>query len=263
MLRMQPLPLVLCAGALAAAAYTQQAVQPRPASPENQAKELDHFRSLAYNYGTLDRYAQANAALPPPAPGEPPRVLFFGDSITDWWHLDQYFPAKKYVNRGISGQTTPQMLVRFRQDIIDLRPAVLVILAGTNDIAGNTGPETLDQIEADLATFAELARAHAIKPVFSSVMPVSSYGPSGASQLTNRPPEKILQLNAWMRQYCTANGIPYIDYHVAMVDSSGMLKRELSKDGLHPNDAGYMVMAPLAQQGIDAALAAPPLPAGR
>ncbi len=261
MLRMQPLPLVLCAGALAAAAYTQQAVQPHPPpAPENQAKELDHFRSLANNYGGVDHYAQANAAMRPPAPGESPRILFFGDSITDFWKLDQFFPTKKYVNRGISGQTTPQMLVRYRQDVINLHPAVVVILAGTNDIANNTGPETLDQIEADLATFADLARAHAIKPVFSSVMPVSSYGPSGAAQVANHPPAKILELNAWLRQFCASNGIPYLDYYAAMVDGSGMLKRELSNDGLHPNAAGYMVMAPLAQQAIDAALAAPPLP---
>lgn len=165
-----------------------------------------------------------------------------------------------YIDRGISGQTTPQMLVRFRQDVLDLHPAVLVVLAGTNDLAGNTGPETLEQIEADFSTFADLLQAHGIRFVVSSITPVSSYGPAGASMLAGRPPAKILELNAWLKQLCTSRGLVYLDYFQAMVDSSGMLRRELSGDGLHPNDAGYAVMAPLAQKAIDAALASPPPP---
>ncbi len=256
------LPAVLCAATLAGAQQTPTAVPPQPVTPspaQNQQKELDHWRSVATDYGQLDRYAQANAALPPAVPN-PPRVIFFGDSITDGWHLDQSFPAKQYINRGISGQTTTQMLVRFRQDVIDLHPAVIVVLAGTNDLAGNVGPESLEQIEADWATFADLARAHAIKVVFSSVTPVSSYGPAGASMLAGRPPAKILELNAWLRQFCADHGLVYLDYYPAMVDSTGMMRREISNDGLHPNAAGYAVMAPLAQKAIDAALAAPPLP---
>ncbi len=243
------------------------AVQPRAVVPslaqneaaQNQQAELDHLRSIAFNYGQLDRYAAANAALPPPAPGVP-RVIFFGDSITDFWKLDQFFPAKGYLDRGISGQTTPQMLVRFRQDVIDLHPAVLVVLAGTNDLAGNTGPETLEQIEADFSTFADLLQVHGIRFVVSSITPVSSYGPTGASMLATRPPAKILELNAWLKQLCTSRGLVYLDYFTAMVDSAGMLRRELSNDGLHPNEAGYAVMSPLAQKAIDAALAGPPPP---
>ena len=264
------LPAVLCALCTAPLAPAQQppaaaqqaptAVQPvAPSLAQNQQKELDHWRSVATDYGDLKRYAQANAALPPAVPN-PPRVIFFGDSITDFWHIDQSFPAKGYINRGISGQTTPQMLVRFRQDVIDLHPSVIVMLAGTNDLSGNTGPETLEQIEGDWATFADLARAHAIKVVFASVTPVSSYGPAGASMLAGRPPAKILELNAWLRQFCADNALVYLDYYAAMVDATGMLRRELSNDGLHPNVAGYAVMAPLAQKAIDAALAAPPLP---
>ncbi len=249
-------------------AYAQQApspVQPTPAQPsaasaQNQQAEVNRYRSVAFNYGQLDRYAAANAALPPPVP-DTPRVIFFGDSITDFWKLDQFFPAKGYIDRGISGQTTPQMLVRFRQDVLDLHPAVLLVLAGTNDLAGNTGPETIEQIEADFSTFADLAQAHGIRLVLASITPVSSYGPTGAGMLAGRPPARILELNAWLKQLCASRGLVYLDYFQAMVDGSGMLRRELSGDGLHPNDAGYAVMAPLAQKAIDAALAAPPIPA--
>ncbi len=258
---MRPFLLLLCTATLASA----QQPPTKPAVPSvaaTQQKELDHWRSVATDYGQLGRYARANAALPPAVPN-PPRVIFFGDSITDGWHLDQSFPAKGYINRGISGQTTPQMLVRLRQDVLDLHPAVLVVLAGTNDLAGNTGPETLEQIEADWATFADLARAHAIKVVFSSVTPVSDYGLAGASMLAGRPPAKILELNAWLRQFCADNALGYLDYYPAMVDASGMLRRELSNDGLHPNAAGYAVMAPSAQKAIDASLASPSLSGAR
>ncbi len=203
--------------------------------------------ALLNDFGQLGRYAAANAQLGPRRPGEQ-RVIFYGDSITDGWHLDQYFPGRGYINRGISGQTTAQMLVRFRPDVIDLEPKVLVILAGTNDIAGNTGPTTVPQIEANLATLGELARSHGIRVVFSSVMPV--YG----RMIEGRPPEKILALNAWIKQYAAANGGVYLDYFSAMVDAGGHMKQELSDDGLHPNAAGYRVMAPLAQAAVSAAL---------
>ena len=175
-------------------------------------------------------------------------MIFFGDSITDGWHLDQYFPGRGYINRGISGQTTAQMLVRFRPDVIELAPKVLVVLAGTNDLAGNTGPTTLPEIDANLATMSELARAHGIRMIFSSVMPV--YG----RVIEGRPPEKILALNAWIKQYAAANGGVYLDYFSAMVDANGHMKQELSDDGLHPNAAGYRVMAPLAQAAVARAL---------
>ena len=160
-------------------ALCASAQQPAPSIPSTGFAGLDQYRAsriavFTDDYGQLARYRDANAALEPPAPGEN-RVVFFGDSITDIWKLEESFPGKPYVNRGIGGQTTPQMLVRFRQDVIDLHPKVVVILAGTNDIAGNTGPMRLEDIEADYASMAELARAQRIRVVFSSVLPVHNY----------------------------------------------------------------------------------------
>ena len=201
------------------------------------------------------RYHAENAALPPPRPGEE-RVVFLGDSITDAWGrwAGAFFPGKPYVNRGISGQTTPQMLLRFRPDVIALRPRAVVILAGTNDLAGNTGPTTLADIEGNLRSMVELARAHRIRVVLSSVLPVhDQVGPVSAS----RPPAQILALNAWMRGYAQQHGLVYLDYHAAMAGPDGALRRELSDDGLHPNAAGYAVMEPLAQRAVDAALRRP------
>lgn len=206
------------------------------------------------DFGQLGRYRAANEALTPPKPGEK-RVLFFGDSITDAWHLDQYFPGKGYLNRGIGGQTTSQMLVRFRQDVIDLQPAVVVILAGTNDIAGNTGPISVQDIEANYATLAEMARAHHIRVVFSSVMPVHDYTPQSQDFFAQRSPAKILALNAWLKDYSAAHGLVYLDYFIAMLDGQELLKKDLALDGLHPNDAGYKIMAPLAEAAIQQALA--------
>ena len=215
------------------------------------------FATLKDDFGELARYRDANATLKLPAAGEK-RVVFFGDSITDLWKLDEYFPGKQYINRGISGQTTPQMLVRFRQDAIDQQPKVIVILAGTNDIAGNTGPMRLEDIEANYASMAELARAHDIHVVFSSVLPVHNYTPRSQDLFAQRPPEKILELNRWLKTYCNANHYIYVDYFSAMVDDHGLLKRDLADDGLHPNGAGYKLMAPLAAAAIEKALAQPP-----
>jgi lysophospholipase L1-like esterase len=232
-----------------------------PQDPSSKAsQELQQWRAsratqLMDDFGELARYRNANAKLSPPAPGEN-RVVFLGDSITDSWDLVKYFPGKPYVNRGISGQTTPQMLVRFRQDVIDLQPRVVVILAGTNDIAGNTGPITLDQIEANYASMADLARAHKIRVVFSSVTPVNGYTEKAQRFSRLRSPQEILELNRWMKDYAFANGGIYLDYFDAMVDDDGFLKRTLSDDGLHPNDAGYKVMTPLAEKAIRQALGA-------
>ena len=203
------------------------------------------------DFGELARYRDANAALQPPATGEN-RVVFFGDSITDHWKLDEYFPGKPYINRGISGQTTPQMLIRFRPDVIDLHPKVVVILAGTNDIAGNTGPMRLEDIEGNYASIAELARAHDIKVIYCSVLPVHQYTEQAGDMFTQRPPEKILALNRWLKNYCAApsNGCVYLDYFSATVDKNGFLQKELADDGLHPNKAGYNLMAPLAEAAI-------------
>ncbi len=239
--------------------YTQTQ---EPAIPTTGFAGLDQYRAsriavFTDDYGQLSRYREANAALKPPAPGEN-RVVFFGDSITDIWKLEDYFPGKPYLNRGIGGQTTPQMLVRFRQDVIDLHPRVVVILAGTNDIAGNTGPMRLEDIEADYASMAELARANHVALVFSSVLPVHNYTPKSQDFFAQRSPEKILALNRWLKEYCAAHGLVYLDYFAAMVDDKGLLRRDLAEDGLHPNAAGFKIMAPLAEAAISRSLAGKP-----
>ena len=159
-----------------------------------------------------------------------------------------------YINRGIGGQTTSQMLVRFRQDVIDLQPQVVVILAGTNDIAGNTGKISNDDIETNFATMAELARLHHIRVVFSSILPVYNYTPQSQEFFNSRPMPRIVALNMWLKGYCAAGGCVYLDYFDSMLDAKGMLKRDLADDGLHPNEAGFAVMAPLAEKAIRAAL---------
>ncbi|MGI8961196.1 MAG: SGNH/GDSL hydrolase family protein [Bryobacteraceae bacterium] len=214
--------------------------------------QLTEAQAVLQDWANLSRYRDQNAKLAPPALAEE-RVVFMGDSITDAWGREQgiFFPAKPYVNRGISGQTTPQMLVRFRPDVIALKPRVVVILAGTNDIAGNTGPETLEDIEGNLASMVQLAQANGIRVVLASVMPVCDYI---QPQTARRPPEKILALNAWIKSYSAANGAVYLDYYSALVDQNGMLKKELTLDGLHPNAAGYDVMGLLASTAIAKAL---------
>jgi len=250
------LSVALLASLLPAAA--QQSVA-APAIPPSGFPGLDQYRAsriamFTDDYGQLARYRDANAALKPLAPGEN-RVVFFGDSITDIWHLDEYFPGKPYINRGIGGQTTPQMLVRFRQDVIDLHPKVVVILAGTNDIAGNTGPMRLEDIEADYASLADLARANGIKVIYSSVLPVHNYTERSKDFFAQRSPEKILALNKWLMSYCSAAAnCAYLDYFSAMVDDKGLLKKDLADDGLHPNVAGYKIMAPMAEAAIEKAL---------
>jgi lysophospholipase L1-like esterase len=223
-----------------------------------QSSSFDQWRNsrasmFMNDFGELSRYREVNEALKLPAADEK-RTVFFGDSITDNWHLDEYFPGKPYINRGISGQTTPQMLVRFRQDVIDLHPRVVVILAGTNDIAGNTGPMRLEDIEANYTSFAELAHANGIAVVFSSVLPVHNYTPESQDFFAQRPPDKILELNRWLKVYSAAHDCVYLDYFSAMVDKNGFLNKDLAQDGLHPNTAGYKLMAPLAEAAIEQAL---------
>ena len=207
----------------------------------------------------LARYHDDNTKVNPPAKTEQ-RVVFMGDSITDGWdapNMGGFFPGKPYVNRGISGQTTPQMLIRFRPDVIDLKPKVVVILAGTNDLAGKTGPSTLEAIEGNLISMAELARTNGIRVVLASLLPVSDYEVRDGKpivQTVRRAPDKIVALNAWMKNYAAANHLIYLDYFSAMVDGKGFLKDELSDDGLHPNAAGYAVMNPLAEAAIQSSL---------
>jgi lysophospholipase L1-like esterase len=247
--------VLLCTSALAQ--------QPNTATiPLTGHPGLDQYRAsriavFTDDYGQLQRYREANASLKA-MPADKKRVVFFGDSITDGWKLDKYFVDKPYVNRGIGGQTTPQMLVRFRQDVIDLRPQVVVILAGTNDIAGNTGPMSNEDIEANFASFEELARTHGIRVVFSSILPVHNYTPKGEEFSSQRPAARILELNTWIKDYCAKNGVVYLDYFSDMVDEKGMLKRDLADDGLHPNDAGYKIMAPLAEAAIAKAMVGKP-----
>jgi lysophospholipase L1-like esterase len=251
--------LPLLASFLSLLSLPAAAQQTAPAIPSSGAPGLDEYRASRVaiytdDFGQLARYRDANAALAPPAPGEN-RVIFLGDSITDYWKLADYFPGKPYINRGVDGQSTPEMLVRFRQDVIDLHPKVLVVLAGTNDIAGVTGPTRNEDIEANYASMAELARAHHIGVVFASILPVHNYTHDAEESFTLRPRERILALNKWLKDYCAKNGFVYLDYFSALVDERGMLKRELADDGLHPTAAGYKIMAPLAEQAIHKALA--------
>ena len=219
--------------------------------------------AVASDFGGLFRYAAANAELAAPRPGEL-RVVFFGDSITDNWSKPEsggFFPGKPYVNRGIGGQTTAQMLLRFRADVVELEPSVVVILAGTNDLAGNAGPATLDQIQDNLASMAELARAHGIRVVLASLLPVSDDKQDANGQALTRtrqrPTASIRELNRWLEAYAARNGHVYLDYFSATADPAGLLRPALNDDGLHPNARGYAVMAPLAERAIAAALETP------
>ncbi|KAF1711133.1 capsular biosynthesis protein [Pseudoxanthomonas kalamensis DSM 18571] len=214
------------------------------------AGQVGGMQKQLLDWPNLARYRDDNAALPASEAG---RVVFYGDSITDGWGRvpgTEFFPGKPYVNRGISGQTTAQMLLRFRQDVIELRPEAVVILAGTNDIAGNTGPATLDMIEDNLRSMAELAAAHRIRVVLASVLPASAY----PWRPGYRPAGRIRALNDWMRRYAADNGLVYLDYYTAMANAEGGLDPELAGDGVHPTPTGYAVMAPLAEQAIATAL---------
>ncbi|HKN25343.1 MAG TPA: SGNH/GDSL hydrolase family protein [Candidatus Acidoferrum sp.] len=267
----KPLVLIASVLGLTGGAWSQQMpVQGTPAKSaetcaESSAleKKVSALNAILMDWPQLGRYREANAALPAPAKDEA-RVVFLGDSITDGWQNPQFggfFPGKAYVDRGISGQTTPQMLLRFRADVIALEPRVVVILAGTNDIAGNTGPMTLEEIEGNLASMSDLAHVQGIRVVLSSVTPVSDLTtPEGRRilQTPHRPPEKILALNEWIKKYAAEHGDVYLDYFSAMADDKGFLKTGLTYDGLHPNAAGYAVMAPLAQKAIDEAMSKKP-----
>jgi lysophospholipase L1-like esterase len=222
--------------------------------------QLVRVENRLNDWPALGRYHDANTKLATPAKNEL-RVVFMGDSITDSWddpRFGGFFPGQPYIDRGISGQTTPQMLIRFHADVIALQPKVVVILAGTNDIAGNTGPMSLEAIEDNLTSMAELARANKIRVVLASVLPISDYGKTKAGQpiirTVQRPPAQIKALNDWIRKYSADNHATFLDYYSAMVDDKGFLKDELSEDGLHPNQKGYEIMAPLAERAISLAL---------
>ncbi len=203
------------------------------------------------DWNQLGRYHADNEALKAQGPADG-RVVFLGDSITDGWRLADFFPNKSYVNRGISGQTTPQMLARFYRDVINLLPAAVIILAGTNDIARNTGPQTAGMIQDNFRAMTELARAHRIRVILCSLLPVSDYGKT--PQTGRRPPSDILKLNGWLREYAAGVGAIYADYYAAVVDEKGFLRAGFSQDGLHPNQQGYELMAPVAAAAIEKAL---------
>ena len=225
---------------------------------DNLSRFESHFRALldqrenalrSPDRDNLHRYSEANKVLPPPVAGKH-RVVFFGDSITDAWRLNEYFPDSDFVNRGISGQITSEMLGRFKPDVIDLKPEAVLILAGTNDLARGIN---LIAIEDYYSMICDLADKHKIKLIWASVLPVSDYhkDQNPAYEMTKmRPPIYIRALNDWLKSICEQRGYTYLDYYSAMADNTGMLKTDLADDGLHPNSAGYRVMAPLALEAI-------------
>ena len=213
-------------------------------------EQVRQIQGRLIDWPQLERYRESNATL---APAEAGRVVFYGDSITDAWGRREgttFFPGKPYVNRGISGQTTPQMLVRFQQDVIALKPAVVLILAGTNDVAGNSGLSTPAMIEDNFRSMVALAQANHIRVVLASVLPASDYPWRPGLD----PAPKIRALNAWLKDFAAAQNCTYLDYYAALVDGQGGMKPGLSSDGVHPTAAGYAIMAPLAQAAIDATL---------
>lgn len=264
-MRLAPAALVFASLALPAAAQTRIAGDPHADDPvgivdrpcvahpnptDGAGWEMWKLHQATRDFGQLCRYAAANAALA----GQPVRVVFMGDSITDnWIGADPALFTQGLVDRGISGQTTPQMLVRFRDDVIALRPAAVHIMAGTNDIAGNTGAATMATVEGNIAAMAELAHAHGIRVILASVPPAAKFPWSP----DKRPVPQIAALNAWLRAYARANNFTYVDYHAALADADGGMKPGLASDGVHPTPAGYAIMRPLALAAIDRTLKAP------
>lgn len=219
-------------------------------APRASAEEPEVER-LRTDWAQLEQYRDENRRLPPPGAARP-RVIFLGDSLTQSWDLAGLgLDQVELLNRGISGQTSPQMLVRFRQDVVDLRPAVVHILAGTNDLAGNTGPTTLEAIEDNVSSMAEIAAAHHIRVVLGSVLPALDYPWRRGLE----PAPRIVALNGWMRAYARRRKLVYADYYSALVDSRGGFKSALADDGVHPNRAGYAAMEPIARESLRQALA--------
>ncbi len=204
-------------------------------------------KTQAQDWPNLNKYQKANATLEKPEIGQK-RIVFMGDSITEFWSTvnPKFFSGKPYINRGISGQTSPQMLLRFRADVIALNPTLVLLLAGINDIAGNTGPSTIEMITDNIFSMAELAKANDIKVILCSVLPAFDFYWNPGSY----PAEKIVTLNTIIQKYADANGILYLDYYSAMVDANKGMKAAYSNDGAHPNKTGYEIMNPLAEAAI-------------
>jgi lysophospholipase L1-like esterase len=240
--------LLLSIAALGSPGLRAQAVGPAPA-PGPAPKEA---KPPEVEWADLSKYRSADDRLGAPAQGER-RVVFMGDSITEGWACKDFafFEGRPYFDRGISGQTSSQMLVRFRQDVINLRPAAVLILAGTNDIAQNGGPTTLEAIEQNLQSMVELARVNGIRVALASVLPAIDYPWRKGLE----PAGKIAQLNRWIADFCSRNKVVYIDYYTPMADARGALKADLSEDGVHPNRAGYFLMEPLADGAVRELLA--------
>jgi lysophospholipase L1-like esterase len=254
--------LIVCFALLfaqAAFAGDYQSSSPRqPAVEKDWGQWLGPYRAgivakMGEDFGEQYIYAAQNAALPSPAAGEQ-RVVFIGDSITDRWNLAQFFPGRAYVNRGIGGQVSPQMLVRFHADVVALKPKAVVILAGINDIQGVLQVESEAQIAANYTAMAEIAEANGIKPIFTLLTPVNNYTPNAVTMLEDRKPERVAWLNAWLSGFCQTHGYGLIDYGPSLRDDKGLLKAEYTSDGIHPNDTAYALMAPVAEQAIEAAL---------
>jgi len=255
-------PSLMKASAFPVPAQDAKPADPAPAAWEKLTPYQKSQLERMYNdWAYLAKFRDADKELAPPAAGEL-RVVFLGDSITEGWGMKatstspargEFFPGKPYINRGISGQTTPQMLVRFRQDVIDLKPKVVVLLAGINDIAENTGKMSLGEIEGNILSMSELARASEIHPVLCSVLPASDFPWHKGME----PAPKVRALNAWIKEYAAKNGFVYVDYYSSMANREGGMKDGLSLDGVYPNKTGYDIMAPLAEAGIAAALKQP------
>ena len=208
---------------------------------------LAQKEQLLNDWANLNRYKEENAKIGLPIENEN-RIVLMGNSITEGWAqiCPEFFSNRSYINRGISGQTTPQMLIRFRQDVVNLKPKVVVILAGTNDIAGNTGPSTLEMIEDNIASMTEIAKSNNIKVMLCSVLPAYDYPWKPGLN----PAKKIVKLNTWIKNYCVENNLTYVDYFTSMADERNGLKKEYSEDGVHPNKAGYKVMMPIVEKAI-------------
>jgi lysophospholipase L1-like esterase len=234
-------------------AQTALSTAPELSKPANEltSVQIERMHNKLQDWPNLSRYRADNAKLSEPAKGEQ-RVVFYGDSITDFWRTrGSFFPGKPYIDRGISGQTTPQMLVRFQQDVLALHPAVVVILAGINDIAGNTGPETTESIEDNFRSMAALARSEHVRVVLCSVLPASSFPWHPGID----PRTRVTELNAWLHHFAAQKHLIYLDYYSAMADSNGGMQQDLAQDKfVHPNAAGYGIMEPLAEAAIKKAL---------
>ena len=204
------------------------------------------------DWPNLKRYEDENLSLGHPQENEK-RVVFMGDSITEEWSrlYPNYFKKRSYINRGIGGQTTPQMLIRFKQDVIDLKPTVVVILAGTNDIAGNTGPSNVKMITDNIFSMATIATAHEVQVVLSSVLPVYRY--EWSPEIVD-PPSTIDAINECLKEYADSNGLYYLDYFSEMVDDKRGLKKEYTPDGVHPNKRGYELMSTIAEKKLKSIL---------